>query len=221
MEPNKRLFKTPLLLALGALAVIAVAAGYFILHGLDWIGLFNVAMGHVRAAGPLVFFAAMGVLPAVGAPVLAFILTAGPAFGPQLGLGGVLAACAVSHLLSLSIGYWLARRWLRPWLQKFVARSRHKVPEVARADQFEVTLLLRITPGPPFFLQNFLLGLAEIPFPRYLAISWTVIMLNTAGLVIFGAKLESGEGREALLGISVFVAALLIIHILRRHYAKR
>jgi uncharacterized membrane protein YdjX (TVP38/TMEM64 family) len=70
-------------------------------------------------------------------------------------------------------------------------------------------------------LQNFLLGLAEIPFPRYLAISWTVIMLNTAGLVIFGAKLESGEGREALLGISLFVAALLFIHILRRHYAKR
>lgn len=220
MEPTNRRFKTPLLI-IGVLAVIAAVAGYFIFRGLDWSGLFDVAMVHVRAAGPLVFFAAMGVLPAVGAPVLAFILTAGPAFGPQLGLGGVLAACAVSHLLSLSIGYWLARRWMRPWLQKFVARSGHKVPQVVPEDQFEVTLLLRITPGPPFFLQNFLLGLAEIPFPRYLAISWTVIMMHTTGLVVFGKALANGKGREAVLGVSLFVATLLIIHLLRRHYAKR
>ena len=221
MEPTKRRFKTSLLVMLGALAVIAAVAGYFILRGLDWSGIFTVAMGHVRAAGPLVFFAAMGVLPALGAPVLAFILMAGPVFGPRFGLGGVLAACAVSHLLSLSIGYWLARRWLRPWLQKFVARSGHKVPQVVPEDQFEVTLLLRITPGPPFFLQNFLLGLAEIPFSRYLAISWTVIMMHTTGLVVFGKALANGKGREAVLGVSLFVAALLIIHLLRRHYAKR
>jgi len=221
MEPTKRTFKTSLLVMLGVLAAIAAVAGYFILRGVDLRGLFHVAMGHVRSAGPLVFFAAMGVFPALGAPISVFILTAGPAFGPQLGLGGVLAACAVSNLLSISIGYWLARRWLRPWLQKFVARSGHKVPQVPREAQSEVTLLLRITPGPPFFLQNFLLGLAEIPFPRYLAISWTVIMLTTTGLVIFGGAFVNGKGGEAVLGISLFVAALLIIHILRRHYAKR
>ena len=221
MEPTKRRFKTSLLLALGALAVVAVVVGYFVLRGVNLRMLFSEAMEHVRAAGPLVFFAAMAVLPAVGAPILAFILTAGPAFEPQLGRGGVLAACALSNLLSLSIGYWLARRWLRPWLQKFVARSGHKVPQVARADQFEVTLLLRITPGPPFFLQNFLLGLAEIPFPRYLAVSWTVVMMHTTGLVIFGGALANGKGREAVLGVSLFVAALLIIHLLRRHYAKQ
>jgi uncharacterized membrane protein YdjX (TVP38/TMEM64 family) len=175
----------------------------------------------VRAAGPLVFFAAMALLPAVGAPISVFILMAGPAFGPQLGRGGVLAACAASNLLSISLGYWLARRWLRPWLQKFVERSGHKVPQVAREDQFEVTLLLRITPGPPFFLQNFLLGLAEIPFLRYLAVSWTLVMMNTTGLVIFGGALANGKGREAVFGISLFAAALLLIHILRRHYAKR
>jgi uncharacterized membrane protein YdjX (TVP38/TMEM64 family) len=221
MEPTKRRFKTSLLIALGAMAVVVVVAGYFVLRGMDLRGFFNEAMERVRTAGPLAFFAAMGVLPAVGAPILAFILMAGPAFEPQLGRGGVLAACAVSNLLSLSVGYWLARRWLRPWLQKFVVRSGHKVPQVAPADQFEVTLLLRITPGPPFFLQNFLLGLAEIPFLRYLAVSWTVIMMHTTGLVIFGGALTNGKGGEAVLGISLFVAALLIIHILRRHYAKR
>jgi uncharacterized membrane protein YdjX (TVP38/TMEM64 family) len=221
MKPTKRRFKTSLLVILGVLAVLAVVAGYFVLRGMDLRGLFNVAMEHVRAAGPLVFFAAMAVLPAIGAPILAFILMAGPAFEPQLGRGGVLAACAVSNLLSISMGYWLARQWLRPWLQKFVTRSGHQVPQVAREDQFEVTLLLRITPGPPFFLQNFLLGLAELPFLRYLAVSWTVIMMHTTGLVIFGGALANGKGREAVLGISLFVAALLIIHILRRHYAKR
>ena len=221
MEPAKFRLNKSLLLALGALAVLVVVAGYFALRGVNLRGSFAGAMGQVRAAGPLVFFAAMAVLPALGMPISVFILMAGPAFAPQLGRGGVLAACAVSNLLSISLGYWLARRWLRPWLQKFVERSGHKVPQVARADQFEVALLLRITPGPPFFLQNFLLGLGEIPFPLYLAVSWLVVMLNTTGLVIFGAALVNGKAREAVLGISLFIAALLVIHMLRRHYAKR
>ncbi|MGA3007313.1 MAG: VTT domain-containing protein [Opitutaceae bacterium] len=208
-------------LALSALALFAAVAGYFALRGANLRALFDRAMDLVRAAGPLAFFAAMAVLPAVGAPIMAFILMAGPAFEPQLGRGGVLAACAASNLLSMSIGYWLARRWLRPWLEGFVARSGHPVPQVMPADQFEVTLILRITPGPPFFLQNFLLGLAKIPFPRYLAVSWTVVMMHTTGLVIFGGALINGKGKEAVLGISLFVAALLAIHILRRHYAKR
>ncbi|MDE3084016.1 MAG: VTT domain-containing protein [Verrucomicrobiota bacterium] len=221
MEPPKRGLTKALFYKLGALVFIAIVAGFFVLRGLDWRTLFNETMGAISAAGPWVFFTARALLPAAGAPLMAFTLTAGPAFESELGLGGVLAACATSLFINLSLTYWLSRRWLRPWLEKLVIRAGYKVPQVAREDQFEVALLVRITPGPPHFLQSYLLGLAEIPFWMYLAISWTILMLYTVGLVIFGGALVNGKGGEALLGISLFVAVLLIIHILRRHYAKR
>jgi uncharacterized membrane protein YdjX (TVP38/TMEM64 family) len=221
MEPAKPLFQKSLLLKLGVLLVLAAVAAVFVLHGLDWRTLFDKTMGRISAAGPLAFFIAMALLPAVGAPFLAFTLTVGPAFKSQLGLAGVLAACAVSLFVNITFTYWLARCWLRPWLEKLVTRYGYKVPQVSRTDQFEITLLLRITPGPPFFLQNYLLGLAKIPFPLYFAVSETVLMMHTTALVIFSDALVHGKGRQAAFGVSLFIAVLLVVHILRRHYAKR
>ncbi|HTQ31054.1 MAG TPA: VTT domain-containing protein, partial [Opitutaceae bacterium] len=185
------MLKIALIAGLVALVILC-----FVLRGINlreaeaW---FNQTMGRIAAAGPLAFFAAMAVLPAVGAPFLGFTLTVGPAFRAQLGLGGVLAASAASLLVNITLTYWLARCWLRPWLEKLVTRYGYKVPQVSRSDQFEITLLLRITPGPPFFLQNYLLGLAKIPFPLYLAISEAVIMVHTTALVIFSDALAHGK----------------------------
>ena len=209
---------------------LAVAASILVVAALAVVGLVGLAtikaqfahgLSLLQAAGPWAYFTAMAVLPAGGFPLMAFTLTAGPTFGPQLGLGGVLAASAISIGLNLAVTYWLARRWLRPVLENLVTRAGYKIPVVEAADQFEVTLLLRITPGPPFFFQNYLLGLAAIPFRLYFLVSWTVLMLQTTGFVIFGESLAAGEGRQALLGISVIIAAMLIVHIVRRHYAQR
>ena len=221
MEPAKPRLSKSLLLKLAFAAVLAAVAGCFMLRGIDLRALFNGTMGRISAAGPLAFFTAMALLPAVGAPFLAFTLTVGPAFRAQLGLGGVLAACATSLFINITLTYWLARCWLRPWLEKFITRRGYKVPQVSRADQFEMTLLLRITPGPPFFLQNYLLGLARIPFPLYAAVSEAVLMLHTTALVVFSDALAHGRGPEAIMGVSLLVAVLLAVHIARRHYAKR
>ena len=209
---------------LAALLLLLAAAAVFALRGAplrEAVALFDQAMGRISAAGPWAFFSAMAILPAVGAPFLAFVLTVGPAFKSQLGLGGVLAACAASMFFNITFTYWLARCWLRPFLEKLVTRYGYKVPQVAPADQFEITLLLRITPGPPFFLQNYLLGLARIPFPLYFAVSAVVVMMNTTALVIFSEALVHGRGRQAVLGASLLVAVILVIHMLRRHYGRR
>ena len=222
MEPAKPRFPKSLLWKLAVLVVIVMIAGVLVLRGMNLEAIFDEAMQRISAAGPWAFFIAMALLPTVGVPFLAFTLTVGPAFRAQLGLGGVLIACAASLFINITLAYWLARCWLRPWLEKIVTRYGYKVPQVvSRTDQFEMTLLLRITPGPPFLLQNCLLGLAKIPFPLYIAISETVLMLHTTALVIFSEALVRGRGGQALFGASLFIAVLLAIHILRRHYARR
>jgi uncharacterized membrane protein YdjX (TVP38/TMEM64 family) len=213
-----------LLMKVGLVAVLLLATGAFALRGVslaelkDW---FARGIGLLTDAGPLPYFTAMALLPAAGVPISIFTLTAGPAFGAQLGTVGVLAAAGASLAVNLALTYWLARRWLRPALENLVRRAGYKIPAVEPADQFELTLLLRITPGPPFFLQSYILGLAAIPFRRYFLISWPVVLLQIAGMMIFAQSLAEGKGKLAMLGVSVLTAAALGIHILRRHYAKR
>ncbi|MEI6861024.1 MAG: VTT domain-containing protein [Verrucomicrobiota bacterium] len=214
-------------LPLSRFVLAALALGVLGLLVLRWVGLPELKvlarqwLTMMRAAGPLPFFAAWAVLPAVGVPLSVFTLSAGPMFGEQLGLGGVLAAAAASLACNLTLTYWLARRWLRPWLERLVRQAGYQIPVVVPDDQLELTLLLRITPGPPYFFQSYLLGLAGIPFRRYFPVSLAVAMLHTTGLVIFAESIAEGKGRLAVVGVSVFIAVLLGIHILRRHYAGR
>jgi uncharacterized membrane protein YdjX (TVP38/TMEM64 family) len=175
----------------------------------------------LRGAGPLVFFTAMALLPAVGFPISVFNLTAASAFAAQMGMAGVIAAAGVAIAINLALTYWLARYGLRPWLEQMISRTKYKIPVVADADQAQITLLFRVTPGPPFFLQSYLLGLAGVRFFTYMWISWVISFLYAIVFIVFGDAILHGEGKLAFVGLSALVALALIVHLLRRHYGKK
>lgn len=216
--PRKR---RKLLLKLGVVAILAAIVVALLLRGVDVRALIASLLAATREMGPWAFFGGMALLPAVGFPVMAFALTAGPAFGPQLGLPGVLLASAGAVIVNILLTYWLARYAIRPVLMRWLARLGYSIPVVEKEDQTELTILVRITPGPPFFVQSYLLGLAQIPFRTYLLPSFIFPMVNISGVIIFGDALAQGKLKWAVLGLSLVVAAALVVHVLRRHYAKR
>jgi uncharacterized membrane protein YdjX (TVP38/TMEM64 family) len=212
--------KRGLLIKACALGAVALVAGVLVLRGVDLKGLVVQGMAMIGDAGPWVFFSAMAVLPAVGFPLLAFALPAGPAFSGQLGLGGVLAAYGAAIAVNLALTYWLACHALRPLIERLVARTGHQIPQVAKDEHVEVTLLVRITPGPPFFLQSYLLGLGRVAFPIYMGVSWAVAMAYGVGFVVFGDAIVHGKASMAIMGVSLLVAAAIIVHLVRKHYGK-
>ncbi len=215
-----------LLLKVIALAVLVLAAAAM---GLWWLKLhdFNVRLSIeagiavLRDAGPWAFFGTFAVLPAVGFPISVFYVTAGTAFTEKLGMGGVLTATGGALLVNLSLSYWLGRYLLRPWLEEMISRTKYRIPVVAPAEHAEITVLLRITPGPPYFLQSYLLGLANVSFGTYLWISWVISIAYATGFIVFGDAILHGRGKVAFLGLSVLVAVSLAVHLLRRHYGKK
>lgn len=210
-----------LLLKLGVVALIGLVLVFLLLRGVDIKGLIHRLMDAVRSGGPLVFFSAMALLPAVGFSLMVFCLAAGPAFGSQLGLGGILACSAAAILVNVLLTYWLARFALRPLLERWLQKLGYRIPVVDPADQLEVTILVRITPGPPFFVQSYLLGLAQIPFRKYILPSFIAPMVNVTGVVMFGDAIAQGKAKWAAFGVSLIVAAGLGVYVLRKHYAKR
>ena len=185
------------------------------------LALFDHLAAALSAAGPLPFFIAMALLPAVGVPMTVFSLTAGTAFAPQMGMGAVIAAGLAAVTINLILTYWLARRALRPWLTRLITRLGHKVPQVEAADMTDLIVLIRVTPGVPFFAQNYLLGLADAPVGKYLWISCATSWTYTAAIIVFGEALRHGRAKLILEAVLVLVALTAATHLLRRHYGRK
>ncbi|HET7535736.1 MAG TPA: VTT domain-containing protein [Candidatus Didemnitutus sp.] len=210
-----------IIIAALALSVLGSALGWFWLHAFSVRDSIDSGVVVLRDAGPWVFFGAVALLPAIGFPIMVFHLTAGTAFAGQLGLGGVIAATGVALAINLSLTYWLARYALRPFIEEMISRTKYRIPTLAPDEHAEITLLIRITPGPPYFVQSYLLGLAGVRFGTYLWISWVVSIAYASGFIVFGDAILHGKARMAVIGFSAIVAVALIVHFVRRHYGKK
>ncbi len=215
-SPNRAL-----LLKLGTVAFALVVGGLLLARGVDLKGLLQQALATVQEAGPVVFFGAMAVLPAVGVPLSPFSLTAGSIFGAQLGMPLVIVCALGAITLNIVATYFLASRAFRPLLEKLVTRLGYKLPQVEEGDAADLIVLLRVTPGVPFPAQNYLLGLARVPFVKYLAISCAVQWSFNAAFILFGDALLHGKGKVAMLGLGALMALVAGTHLVRKHYERR
>jgi uncharacterized membrane protein YdjX (TVP38/TMEM64 family) len=218
-EETRATRKLPVLKVAVFLAVVA-AAGFLALRGVDYRALAERGMALIRGAGPWTFFLSIAVLPALGAPLSAFTIVAGEAFGPRMTTPGVIAAASAAIAVNLALTYWLARYALRPLLLAIAQRYGYSVPKVSAANALSITLMLRLTPGPPFFMQSYILGLAEAPFRMYMLISWICIMPWTIALVILGKGVFNGDFKVIIYGVGIVVAASAAFHLVRKRYAR-
>ena len=158
--------------------------------------------GVIRDAGPWVYFAATAFLPAVGAPLSAFTIVAGRGLRRADDHGaGVIAAALAAIAANLALTYWLARYALRPMLSRFTERYGYRIPRVTRDNALNVALVIRLTPGPPFFMQSYMLGLAEVPFRLYMIVSWLCILPWAVAFVVLGKGVFNGNFKLVMTGV--------------------
>lgn len=209
------------LIRLGVVALVLLIGVVLVLRGYDVRGAIDEGLALVRGAGPAVFFLGMAVLPAFGAPQMAFTLTAGSLFSPQLGMPLVVVLALLAMLFNMVFSYWMASRVMRPVLEALLKRLDYKIPQVQQGDETGLIVLLRVTPGIPFPVQNYLLGLARARFGRYLLISFAIQGPLNSAFIIFGDALLQGNGKLAFYGISVIAFLLVGTTLLRKHYGKK
>jgi uncharacterized membrane protein YdjX (TVP38/TMEM64 family) len=219
-EENPAKKKLPLV-KLGVLAVILIAGAAAVLRGMDYKAVEEQGLRVMRGAGPVAFFTAVAILPAVGAPLSAFTITAGEIFAPLMTLGGVIAAALVAIAINLALTYWLARYALRPLLSRLAERYGYRIPKVNRTNALSIALAVRLTPGPPFFMQGYILGLAEVPFRLYMIVSWLCILPWAVGLIVLGKGALNGNFKTAIYGVGVIVVATVVVQMIRKRYVSR
>lgn len=217
--PRRRWTKKHLGLAAALAVLAAVLVGLALKLGVR--DVVAAAVLRLRELGPVPFFVAMALLPAVGFPLLAFTLAAGPVFGPVLGAGWVVVWSLAAVVVNLLLTYWLANRALRPLVSRLLAYFEFQLPESPAASAWQLALIVRLTPGPPFWVQSYLLGLIRVPLAPYLVVSTLVIAGYIVALVFGGEAIASGNGRLAFAAVGVLVVSIAVLQLLRQRAARR
>jgi uncharacterized membrane protein YdjX (TVP38/TMEM64 family) len=77
---------------------------------------------------------------------------------------------------------------MRPAVEWFLRHTHYKIPRAKAENHRMLTVLVRLTPGLPYFAQGYVLGLAEVRFWIYLHL--VHIQYSFAlGFLIFGEAL--------------------------------
>ncbi|MEC7907539.1 MAG: VTT domain-containing protein [Verrucomicrobiota bacterium] len=177
----------------------------------------RAAVDRIAGFGPVTFFAAMAILPSLLAPVSPFLILAGAIYDMPLALLG--SGLALSS--NMAISWLVAGKWFRPLSERLVHRFGYTVPEMTKETMVTVAALLRITPGMPFPLQNYLLGLARMPFGWYMAVSLPLNLSIAFSVVWFGDALLKGNATMILLALSTIIALSFAVHQLRARLKRK
>ena len=232
-----------LFIAFAACALLAVLAWLLfkpeIITALHAAGQFlSDLVDAVRRAGPVPYFAAYAILPAIGVPISLFNLTVAPTFAPQIGLGWVIVLSAFCLAISMAISYWLARYALRPMIEKLVKVLGYTLPVIPRDEHVTASVLLRVVPGAPYVVQSFILGLAKVHFVPYMIVSFIaqfgyalamILITNSAREMAQGAGggqsfkniTQSGSFRIAFAAIVLLIVLVIATRFARKYYTKK
>ncbi len=210
--------------AAGILAVAAVGAGVYAFREAIFPlppieELRETTLALLRSIPIPVYFVAFVVLPAAGAPLTFFYLTALPVMGREstvLGLAAAFAALA----LNMVICYLLARGFFHPLIE-WVIRHRHlRVPKIKPENELQLVLAARLSPAP-FALQNYLLALGHARWKFYLFLSFPIQAGIGLAMMLFGESVFEGGLAYALFGAFLLVLALLLLRLVRQRFRKR
>ncbi len=165
-------------------------------------------------------FAALVILPGFPVPTSALLLLAGTVWAEQPLVGCLVALAGIA--MNMGWTHWLAAGPGRSLVAKWLEASEVRLPEMPAGNHVRMTLVLRLTPGIPFFLQNYLLGFFGVPFRIYLPLSLLCNGFLTCAFVLGGAGISSGKIGPAISGVSVLIVAVIGLKWIRgRMVAKK
>ncbi len=159
------------------------------------------------------FFAALALLTLLGFPTTPFFLVAGAAYGVLPALAGTCVALAV-HLL---LAHRIAATGLRPILERWMHKTGFALPEDLPGNGLRFAVMVRFLPAMPWFLKNYILCLAGIPFPVFFSVSFLASLIYAVPLVLLGESAFEQDLGELV----AWLVALALMLVLARYAAKR
>lgn len=208
-----------LLLLLGLLAAATVYLLWRSHPELEhWKSLFQEILAFLES-NPWALLLAVATLPGLGFPISPLLFFFGIALAPRYGM---LTTCALGILAQSFCTTWtylLAAGPLRNVLRRFI-RQRRDLPDLTEGNALRLCLILRITPGIPYAVQNIVLGISGMRLKPYLLASIPLTGLWTIGFIVTGGALFEGQSGLAITGLLLLIVLVLITKMLQEKNRK-
>lgn len=167
---------------------------------------------------PYALFLALAILPAFAFPASPLLILAGAVWGPNAGACGlavsaILLNVLLSHLAAAGPGHKL--------IAGILGERYSRWSQSARASQWQLATMLRITPGVPLCVQNYILGLLRIPLLASLALALPITGSYVCGFVLTGGAIFEGKVGAIILGISILLVVTLLMKMVHSKLKSR
>jgi uncharacterized membrane protein YdjX (TVP38/TMEM64 family) len=179
-----------------------------------WQELFEDGMAFLQE-NPWALILAVATLPGMGFPISPLLFLFGVVLAPRYGM---IPACAIgiaAQSFCTTWTYLLASGPLRGVLKKFVSRK-HELPQLTHRNAIRLCLIMRITPGIPYAIQNVVLGIAGMRPKPYFLVSIPITAMWTIGFIVTGGAIFKGHAGLAITGLLLLVTMVLLTKMLRQ-----
>lgn len=172
-----------------------------------WLGLLAEGQSFLQA-NPWALIAVLATLPGFGFPISPVLVLFGIVLAPLYGMPATLALAFAAQGLCTIWTYALAVGPMRGLLTAYILRHR-ELPELTNGNAVRLGLILRLTPGIPYALQNVALGILGMRLRPYLLVSLPTTSIWTAGFVITGGAIFKGQIGWAVTGVVILIVLVL------------
>jgi uncharacterized membrane protein YdjX (TVP38/TMEM64 family) len=214
-EPSKRIIR--LLIWLLIPAIISATIVYYSWSTHPDIEYWKRLGSDARAyleAHPLLLILGLMTLPGIGFPMSPLLIIFGIVMGPRFGMPTTcLIGIAATSVCSIWT-YILASGPLRNLLKRHLL-SKWTLPELSNRNALRLGLMIRITPGIPYPVQNVALGVMGLRFKTYLLASLPAQSLYTIGFIVTSGALFQGQAGLAISGVLLLIVIVLATRMLR------
>jgi uncharacterized membrane protein YdjX (TVP38/TMEM64 family) len=172
-----------------------------------WLGLLGTVYSYLEE-NPWALIAAIATLPGLGFPSSPVLVLFAMVVVPHYGMPGAVALAITAQSLCSIWTYALAAGPIKRLLRRYLLRER-ALPEMSEHNAVRLGLILRLTPGIPYALQNIILGIIGMRFRDYLLVSIPTTSLWTACFVITGGAIFKGQLGWAITGLVILIVVIL------------
>jgi len=159
----------------------------------------------------ILFWLAHTLLPVIGFPISILLVLSGARFP----LPVAILFSGTSLLGSLFIAYGGSRLVIHPKLVSWIRKKGYPFPEEGQYGLM-TSILVRMTPGVPFVVQNVILAILRVPIIWYVGFGWCVQMLYAVGFIVFGKGITGGNWGMAIAGLVMLAVIIFAIRKIRQ-----
>ena len=125
----------------------------------------------------------------------------------------VIFLCYFGVVLNMAFSYFISRKF-SDFARGILNRRGAEIPNISEKSATDIVFLVRMIPGNPLCVQNYLLGLSGVDFKKYMEVSMIVQAFHVSGYIYFSEGIVRGDFTALIFGASlicVFIAAARIL----------